>query len=210
MSFLLSHAPTYNASNGSLDCKQLAPVWEALAQDFAGEPTTLIAKVDAEAPNAKAIAKEHNVTSYPTIKYFPKGSTTAEVYEGGRSEEDFVSFLNKNAGTHRTVGGSLNAKAGTIETLDTVIAKIAKGETVASVMEQVQQAAKAFKDESVEYYLKVLKKLEQNEGYAEKELARLQGLLRKGGLAREKLDELTVRSNILRKFGRKQDNKEEL
>jgi protein disulfide-isomerase A6 len=40
----------------------------------------------------------------------------------------------------------------------------------------------------------------QNKEYAEKEFKRLQGLITKGNLAPEKLDDLTSRSNILRKF----------
>ena len=39
-----------------------------------------------------------------------------------------------------------------------------------------------------------------NQGYAEKEFKRLQGLISKGNLAPEKLDDLVSRSNILRKF----------
>lgn len=31
-------------------------------------------------------------------------------YDGGRSEADFVSFLNDKCGTHRAVGGGLNDK----------------------------------------------------------------------------------------------------
>ncbi len=170
----------------------------------------LVAKVDAEAPNAKAVAEEQGVKSYPTIKYFPKGSTTPQLYEGGRSEEDLVSFLNKQAGTHRTVGGLLDSRAGTVEALDTLVAKIVGGETVASVAQEVQKAAAGLKDKSGEYYLKVLKKLEQNQGYAEKELGRVQGLLKEAGVAPEKMDEFTIRSNILRKFVGKKDGKDEL
>lgn len=62
--------------------------------------------------------------------------------------------------------------------------------------------AKDIRGKYVEYYLKVSQKLGQNEGYVEKELGRVEGLIRKGGLAREKLDDLVSRSNILRKFRR--------
>ena len=41
-----------------IDCKTLAPVWEKVASDFASEPNVLIAKVDCEAPNAKAVAEK--------------------------------------------------------------------------------------------------------------------------------------------------------
>ena len=182
------------------DCKSLAPIWETVANDFAAEPTVLIAKVDAEAENAKATAQEQGVKSYPTIKYFPKGSKTPQAYEGGRAEKDFIDFLNTNAGTHRAVGGGLDAKAGTIEALDAVVAKLTAGGSLATVSEEAQKAAQSLKYKYAEYYVKVFNKLGSSNDYVEKELARLDGLLRKGGLAPEKMDDLTSRSNILRKF----------
>ena len=65
------------------------------------------------------------------------------------------------------------------------------------------------KAEVIEYYAKVAKKMEENSGYVEKELTRLQGLLAKGGLAPEKIDDLTTRSNILNKFKSGDANKDE-
>lgn len=193
-----------------LDCKSLAPTWETLATDFSGEPTVLIAKVDAEAPNAKATAKEHGVTSYPTIKYFPKGSSTPEDYQGGRSEKDFVSFINEKAGTHRAVGGGLDATAGTIEALNKLVS-VWSAAPAQVALQKISEEAGKLKDKYAEYYAKVAKKTEANEGYVAKELKRLEGLLKKGGLAPAKFDELTSRTNILRVFkGDANDEKSEL
>jgi len=181
-------------------CKTLAPVWESVASDFASEPSVLIAKVDAEAPNAKKTAQDQGVKSYPTIKYFPKGSTEPEPYNGGRSEADIVSFMNEKAGTHRVAGGGLDATAGTIAALDTLVAKFTGGETMASVSKEVQAAVVGLQDKYAEYYVKVFDKLSKNSGYVEKEQTRLASLLKKGGLAPEKVDDLISRSNILSKF----------
>ncbi|KAL9131831.1 MAG: hypothetical protein Q9217_000358 [Psora testacea] len=191
------------------DCKSLAPVWETVADDFAGEPSVLIAKVDAEAEQSKATAKEQGVSSYPTIKYFPKGSTTPEAYEGGRTEQALVEFMNKKAGTHRMVGGGLDAKAGTIDALDTVIGKL-NGDDLANLPEMVKKTAQGLKTKYADYYVKVADKLRSNKGYVDKELRRLEGLIKKGGLAPEKLDDLTSRSNILRKFKGEEPIREEL
>lgn len=193
-----------------LDCKTLAPIWETLANDFAAEPTVLIAKVDAEAENSKSTAEAQGVKSYPTIKYFPKGTTTPVAYEGARSESDLVSYMNEHAGTNRMVGGSLNAKAGTIEALDTIIGKVTAGESLASIAEEATKAAKGLKDKYAEYYVKVFGKMTVNKNYPEKELTRLQSLLKKGGLAPEKLDDLVSRSNILRTFAGQDNAKSEL
>ena len=188
----------------------MAPTWESLAQDFSAEPSVLVAKVDAEAANSKATAEEQGVKSYPTIKYFPKGSRTPQPYEGGRSEKDLVEFLNEQAGTHRMIGGGLDAKAGTIESLDTLVAKLTGGASLASISEEANKVTENMKDKYAEYYVKVLKKLNDSQGYAAKELKRLEGMLKKGGLAPEKLDDLTSRTNILRKFNLQGDEKGEL
>lgn len=185
-------------------CKNLAPVWESFAQDFANEPGVLIAKVDAEAENAKATAQDQGVTSYPTIKFFPKGSKEPEAYNGGRSQSDLVEFMNEKAGTHRTVGGRLDATAGTIEALDTLVQKFTGGSSISEIAAEATQAAKDMKEGAqykyAEYYVKVFDKLAKSDNYAAKELARLDKLLKKGGLAPEKLDEFTSKTNILRRF----------
>ncbi|KAF2873763.1 thioredoxin-like protein [Massariosphaeria phaeospora] len=189
-------------------CKSLAPTWESLATDFASEPNVLIAKVDAEAENSKAIATEQGVSSYPTIKYFKKGSSEPLPYEGARAEKDFVQFINTNAGTHRAVGGGLDATGGTIEALDTLVSKFSGA--YADGLAEAKKASATLQDKYAKYYVKVFEKISANAGYAEKELKRLEGLIGKGNLAPEKLDDLTSRSNILRKFLGKEEDKSEL
>lgn len=135
------------------------------------------------------------MNSYPTIKFFPKGSNEATLYDGGRAESNFVEFINEKAGTFRLPGGGLNDVAGTISKLDQIIAQ--GGETV---YDQIGKATKGLQDQYAAYYEKVARKVAENREYVEKELKRLQGLLKKGGLAPEKADDLISRSNILRKF----------
>ncbi|KAH7139092.1 thioredoxin-like protein [Dendryphion nanum] len=190
-------------------CKTLAPVWEQLALTFQNEPNVLIAKVDAEAENSKALAQEQGVTSYPTLKFFRKGSSEPLPYEGGRSEKDFVEFLNTNSGTHRAVGGGLDATGGTIAALDTIVTKFSSA--YADGVAEAKKAAETIKEKYAQYYVKVFEKTSANEGYAAKEFKRLQGLIGKGNLAPEKLDDLVSRSNILRKFlGKEDEGKSEL
>lgn len=196
-----------------IDCKSLAPTWEKVASDFASEPNVLIAKVDAEAENSKATAQEQGVTGYPTIKFFPKGSTEPEAYSGGRSEEALVDFVNSKAGTYRVPGGGLNSQAGTIEVIDNLLAKyITAGgiKDVEKATAEVKKATTNIKDKSVDYYLRALSKITGNPEYAMKEQTRLAGLLKKGGLAPEKTDDLQRRSNILAKFLVKDEAKSEL
>ncbi len=191
----------------------MAPTWEKVAADFASEPSVLIAKIDAEAENSKATAQAQGVTGYPTIKFFPKGSTEPETYSGGRSEEALVDFINSKAGTYRLPGGGLNSQAGTIEVIDSVLAKyITQGgiKEIEKATADIKKATQGLKDKSVEYYLRALSKLTGNPEYAMKEQTRLAGLLKKGGLAPEKIDDLQKRSNILAKFLVKDEGKSEL
>ncbi|OJD29391.1 disulfide isomerase [Diplodia corticola] len=189
-------------------CKSLAPIYETLAQDFKLEPDVVIAKVDAEAPNAKATAQEQGVKSYPTIKFFPKGNSAPIEYGGGRSEAAFITFLNEKAGTHRAIGGGLDALGGTVEALNEVVeqfyGKWADG------AEKAKEVAASAQGKYKDYYTKVFEKIAANEEYAEKEIGRLEGMLKKGGLAPEKVDDLTSRTNILKLFGKKDEGKSEL
>ncbi|TPX10451.1 uncharacterized protein E0L32_008670 [Thyridium curvatum] len=185
-------------------CKNLAPTWEDVATDFAGEDNVVVAKVDAEAENSKKIAKEQGVTSYPTIKFFPAGSKEAVDYDGGRSEGDIVAYINKKAGTHRVAGGGLDAVAGTLEALDHIVARFTGGSSLAEAAADAKKEAEKLKEQAqikyAQYYLRVFDKLSKNDDFASKELTRLDGILRKGGLAPAKLDELTAKTNVLRKF----------
>ncbi|EGY17774.1 Protein disulfide-isomerase erp38 like protein [Verticillium longisporum] len=185
-------------------CKNLAPVWEEVASDFAAEEGIIIAKVDADSEGSKNTAQAEGVTSYPTIKWFPKNGGPSEVYSSGRSEQAFVDWINEKVGTHRTVGGGLDVTAGTIAALDSIVAKFTGGLSLAEASAQVQKEAASLAEQAqykyAEYYVKVFSKLNASEGWAAKELARLDGILSKGGLAPAKRDELTSKTNILKRF----------
>lgn len=177
----------------------------------------MIAQVDAEAADSKDLAVAQGITGFPTIKFFPKGSTEPSPYDGARSEQAFVDFINKKTGVHRTVGGRLSSQAGTIEVLDEILAKyITAGgiSDVGAASTEIKKAAADLTATTKEYYLKALAKLTGNPEYAMKEQSRLAGILKRGGLAPEKIDDLQRRSNILARFltkdGESGELKEEL
>lgn len=156
------------------------------------------------------------MSSYPTIKFFAAGSKEGEAYSGGRTEKDLVAFLNEKAGTHRAEGGGLSATAGLVDALNVVVDKFTGGQSVlADAATEIAKEASSIKEGTqakyAEYYVKVFDKLNKNDDYASKELARLESILKKGGLAPTKLDEFTTKSNILRRFVEKvKDVKDEL
>jgi protein disulfide-isomerase A6 len=188
-----------------IDCKNLAPTWEKLAEDFLLESNVVIGKIDAEAENSKATAKDQGVSSYPTIKFFPAGSTDGELYNGGRSEDDLVAFINEKVGTHRVAGGGLDAVAGTIDVLNHIALKFAAGgESLSDLAAEAKKSAEGLGKDAqykyAEYYIRVFDKLAKSDNYVAKELARLDGIIKKGGLAPAKLDELQSKTNILKQF----------
>ncbi len=78
-------------------CKNLAPVYETLAQDFSFAKDKLtIAKVDAD--SEKSLGKRFGIQGFPTIKYFDGTSETPEDYNGGRDIESLTEFLAKKTG----------------------------------------------------------------------------------------------------------------
>jgi len=154
------------------------------------------------------------VTGYPTLKFFPKGSTEATPYESSRTEAALTAFLNEKAGTHRAVGGGLNEFAGRIAAFDEELKNLVHGEvqTLTTVTENILKLAEESKDTYVSYYVKALSKLTKDAEYVEKELKRIRGILARGGdLASKKKDEFTVKANILAQFyaAKAEQNKED-
>jgi len=77
-------------------CKKLAPDYEVVADSFAGSKEVIVASVDADAH--KDLGGRFDVHGFPTLKFFPKGSTTPEAYEGGRSIEDITLYIENKTG----------------------------------------------------------------------------------------------------------------
>jgi protein disulfide-isomerase A6 len=78
-------------------CKNLAPVYEELAQVFSFASDKLsIAKMDAD--EHKSLAKRFNVQGYPTLKFFDGKSDEPEDYDGARELEDLSAFITEKTG----------------------------------------------------------------------------------------------------------------
>ena len=98
----------------------------------------------------------------------------------------------------------MNAKAGLVDALDALVEKFTLGTTITEILAEATKFIESGKEQAqleyAKYYVKVFNKQSENDGYAAKELARLDKILKKGGLAPTKLDEFTSKTNILRKF----------
>nr|UTK45861.1 protein disulfide isomerase [Crepidula fornicata] len=70
-------------------CKQLAPIWDELADKFTDKADVVIAKMDSTANEIEEV----KVQSFPTLKYFPKDSDEVIDYNGERTLDAFVKFV---------------------------------------------------------------------------------------------------------------------
>nr|DAZ86636.1 TPA_inf: venom-related protein PDI [Conus judaeus] len=70
-------------------CKELAPIWDQLGEKFKDSKDIIIAKMDATANELEEV----KIKSFPTLKYFPKGSDEIIEYDGERTLEELTKFV---------------------------------------------------------------------------------------------------------------------
>lgn len=73
-------------------CKQLAPIWDQLGEEYNDNDKIVIAKMDATTNEVEEV----KVQSFPTLKYFPAGSDQVVDYNGPRTLEGFKKFLDSD------------------------------------------------------------------------------------------------------------------
>jgi protein disulfide-isomerase-like protein len=187
-------------------CKKLAPDYDKVGQSFDGENNVVIAKLDADAH--KETASGYDVSGYPTLLWFPRDNKAGVAYEGGRTPKDFVEFVNREAGTDRTVGGGFTEKAGRISALDELSVRFV-GSSSAAERKQILAEATTFVDtlaataknaENAKFYTISMKKLLENPNYATEELARLARISTSGSITAEKTAQFAKRINIINLF----------
>ncbi|XP_071715978.1 probable protein disulfide-isomerase A6 [Rutidosis leptorrhynchoides] len=82
-------------------CKKLAPEYEKLGASFKKSKSVVIAKVDCD--EHKGVCSKFGVSGYPTIQWFPKGSLEPKKYEGARTAEALLEFVNLEGGTNAKI-----------------------------------------------------------------------------------------------------------
>ncbi|XP_042034450.1 protein disulfide-isomerase-like [Salvia splendens] len=80
-------------------CKKLAPEYEKAASVLStSDPPVILAKVDANEEQNKAISNEFEVRGFPTIKILRYGGSVVQEYKGPREAEGIVTYLKKQSG----------------------------------------------------------------------------------------------------------------
>jgi len=83
-------------------CKSFKPDYAEVARAFESQKNdVVIAAVDAD--SHRDLGSRFGVSGFPTLKFFPKGSTNPIEYEGGRSASDVIAFINKQANTNAKI-----------------------------------------------------------------------------------------------------------
>ena len=107
-------------------CKQLAPVYEELAQAFAHASDKVhISKVDADAQ--RSLGKRFGIQGFPTVKWFDGKSDKPEEYKGGRDLESLSSFITEKTGI-KPKGAKKNAPSHVQILTDTTFSKTIGGD----------------------------------------------------------------------------------
>ncbi|CAG8603017.1 7388_t:CDS:2 [Paraglomus occultum] len=183
-------------------CKSLAPTYEKVAKTFSPESECVVANLDATVH--KELGEKYGVKGFPTIKFFPKGEDKTPIdYDKSRSEEDFVKYLNEKCGTERQVGGGLNEKAGKIPELDAIALRYINAvseDSIDKILKEAEDEAASINTKPAKYYVKVMEKIKEKPGYVDSEISRLEKILKSGTISENKMDDFTIRKNILSSF----------
>jgi len=170
-----------------------APTYEKVAAVFKDEGNCVVAKIDVN--KYRQIAKIYEWGGFMRFFLFPADvRVDGELYEGSRSLDALVAFLNHKCGTSRLPDGRLDTSKGRLPAFD----KLAADFVV--TMETLKDDATKEKETGI-YYTTVMKKMLEEDGdsFVTEEMARLQKILQ-GYMTSEKRAETIARYNILSVF----------
>ncbi|EFC50182.1 predicted protein [Naegleria gruberi] len=82
-------------------CKNLAPEMVKLGQALIKAKPTIVAVAKINCDNERDVCSKYGVQGYPTLKYFPRGSSEPIEYNSGRTVEAMVDFINQKEPSSR-------------------------------------------------------------------------------------------------------------
>lgn len=90
-------------------CQKLAPILDEVALSFQNDPSVIVAKLDATANDIPS--DTFDVKGFPTI-YFRSADGKVVLYDGSRTKEDFISFVEKNKPVSHREESSTTVRSG--------------------------------------------------------------------------------------------------
>ncbi|CAN1176144.1 Protein disulfide-isomerase [Linum perenne] len=90
-------------------CKQLAPILDQVAVFFEKDPSVVIAKIDATANDVPS--DKFDIQGYPTL-FFRSSYGNLVLYDGDRTKEDLIKFIEKNKDTTPAAAAASKDEAG--------------------------------------------------------------------------------------------------
>ena len=166
---------------------------------FDGETTVQLAKLAIERVQERDIADRFNLKDYPGFIFFGRDGEW-ERYDAGTDAASIVAFLNRKAGTMRTVDGKLTVGAGKVKEMEK-FATLDVTDAVVNEATAILSTLSGTAEENGKHYVKVLERIKQKgPGYVGEELKRLQGLLDKDSISAEKKKLFMIRKDILESF----------
>ena len=189
-------------------CKHLAPTYKSLGDVFQEETGVIIAELDADAH--RDVAQTYGVTGFPTLKVFVTCIFHKQIfvngepkdYNGDRSLEDMVEFVNNAAGTARRADGTVDTAYGRIPEIDALLAEIKNlnEENMAKVKEALAKVPEEM-EANKKVYENLMKKItEKGVAYIDTEKARIQRFLMSDSVSKLKKGAFRIRSNVLDAF----------
>lgn len=181
-------------------CKSLAPVYEQLAEVFAGDRSAVVvAKVDADAE--RSLGERFDVKGFPTVKFFPATAAKDPVDCSPRDLDGLVKFVNEYAGTSRNSDGSMSEAAGRVAALDEVISGASVDAALVSKIKEVAKGLEGKAAEDAALYITLAEKiLDKGKEYIESESRRLTGFLGSKNIAPAKKAAFAIKKNVLAAF----------
>uniref|UniRef100_A0AAY4AKM7 Protein disulfide-isomerase n=1 Tax=Denticeps clupeoides TaxID=299321 RepID=A0AAY4AKM7_9TELE len=96
-------------------CKQLAPIWDQLGEQYKGSSDIVVAKMDSTANEIESV----KVHSFPTLKFFPAGDERKVIdYNGERTLDGFTKFLESGGKEGGAPAGDDEEDEGEVSTFD--------------------------------------------------------------------------------------------
>jgi len=186
-------------------CKHLAPDWEKLGLAFENEDNVVIAKVDAD--QHKELGTKYGVSGFPTLKFFNAGNKEPVAYDGDRDLPAMVAEVNLKAGTKRQIDGTFEPSVGRVTELDELAEYfMSKPGDRVKLIAQAEEAAKKSKAPTAEWYIKFMKAIDKKgKDWVLQEKVRVHGYLTDRKVDGKKIDELSIRLNILGAFSPETD-----